>query len=89
MLTFGMARQTEDQEIAAGKEDALALHAPLASQSLLLILVLANHCTNDKNLPNPFRQALFSCTNSVGKYIRYFTEKLYTLLAGISMSLNV
>jgi hypothetical protein len=68
MLTFGMGRPAEDLDNTTGKEDTLATHAPLASQSLLLILVLANHCTNDKNLSNPFRQALFSCTNSIGKF---------------------
>lgn len=43
----------------------------LANQSLLLILVLANHCTNDKGLHNPYRQALFSFTNSQGKKLHY------------------
>lgn len=36
----------------------------LANQSLLFILVLANHCTCDKSVPNPYRQALFSFTDS-------------------------
>jgi hypothetical protein len=40
--------------------------SPLANQALLLVLVLVNHCTGDKNLHNPYRQALFSCSNSQG-----------------------
>jgi hypothetical protein len=40
--------------------------SPLANQALLLVLVLSNHCTSDKNLHNPYRQALFSCSNSQG-----------------------
>ena len=37
---------------------------PLASQSLLLLLVLTNHCTGTCN---PYRDALFSFTNVEGK----------------------
>ncbi|XP_060608390.1 dymeclin-like isoform X2 [Ruditapes philippinarum] len=36
----------------------------LANQSLLFLLVLANHCTSDRALNNPYRQALFQFTNS-------------------------
>ena len=39
----------------------------LANQSLLLILVLANHCTSEAELHNPYREALFSFTNSQGE----------------------
>jgi hypothetical protein len=39
----------------------------LANQSLLFLLVLANHCTSDRALNNPYRQALFQFTNSQGK----------------------
>jgi len=35
----------------------------LANQSLLLLLVLVNHCTQDKRKLNPYRHALFSFTN--------------------------
>lgn len=34
---------------------------PLATQSLLLMLVLTNHCTTQVN---PYRQSLFTCANS-------------------------
>ncbi|GLV36306.1 uncharacterized protein CBL_08800 [Carabus blaptoides fortunei] len=37
------------------------LDAPLANQSLLLILILTNHCTTQVN---PYRQSLFSCANA-------------------------
>lgn len=36
---------------------------PLASQSLLLLLVLTNHCTASHN---PYRDALFAFTNIEG-----------------------
>ncbi|KAG0428262.1 hypothetical protein HPB47_024742, partial [Ixodes persulcatus] len=36
----------------------------LAQQSLLLLLVLVNHCTNDKAICNPYKKALFSFVNS-------------------------
>ncbi|GFT49494.1 dymeclin, partial [Nephila pilipes] len=36
----------------------------LANQSLLLLLILVNHCTNDKEMKNPYRAALFSFKNS-------------------------
>jgi len=39
--------------------------ALLANQSLLLVLVLTNHCTNEKSVHNPYRQALCSFTNSL------------------------
>lgn len=41
-------------------------HYPLANQSLLLILILTNHCTaTSKN--NKYRQSLFGCCDSKGK----------------------
>lgn len=41
-------------------------HYPLANQSLLLILILTNHCTaSAKN--NKYRQSLFGCCDSKGK----------------------
>ncbi|KAK6634510.1 hypothetical protein RUM43_011911 [Polyplax serrata] len=36
----------------------------LAGQSLLLILVLVNHCTTEKNLRNPYRDFLFTFVNN-------------------------
>jgi hypothetical protein len=59
-LTLGMANKTEPQEEII---DTL-----IANQSLLLILILTNHCTSDQGLPNPYRQALNSFTNSQGRY---------------------
>lgn len=35
----------------------------LANQSLLLLLALVNHCTNEKEVTNPYREALFSFHN--------------------------
>jgi hypothetical protein len=45
--------------------------SPLANQALLLVLVLTNHCTGDKNLHNPYRQALFSFSNSQGMKVHF------------------
>ena len=50
---------SEDE--AVEQDDAL-----LANQSLLLLLILVNHCTQEKKL-NLYRLALFSFTNSKPK----------------------
>jgi hypothetical protein len=52
VLTLGYGSKTNDSD----KKDAL-----LARQSLLLLLVLTNHCTTEVN---PYREALFSCCDS-------------------------
>lgn len=36
----------------------------LANQSLLLLLVLVNHCTNESEISNPYRVALFTFKNA-------------------------
>ena len=41
---------------------------PLAQQSLHLLLVLGNHCTGDRQLHNPFRQALFHMSDLQGEW---------------------
>lgn len=60
MLGFGGKHKKPEDET----NDAI-----LANQSLLFILILANHCTNEKGLHNPYREALFSFTNSQGQYV--------------------
>lgn len=50
----------QDKELARLKETVLA------QQSLLLLLVLVNHCTTDKAVSNPYQKALFSFVNSQG-----------------------
>lgn len=60
--------------------------SPLASQSVLLLLVLANHCTADRNIRNPYRQALLHAQNFHGmciqslliKNIRIHRESCYS-----------
>ena len=49
------------EEESVEVEDAL-----LSNQSLLLLLILVNHCTQGKKL-NLYRQALFTFTNSKPK----------------------
>ncbi|KAK3095350.1 hypothetical protein FSP39_013559 [Pinctada imbricata] len=57
VMTLGMGTKTEKKE----EEYQETL---LANQSLLFLLVLANHCTSEHGLNNPYRQALVSFTNS-------------------------
>ena len=41
---------------------------PVAAQSLLLLLVLGNHCTGPRTAPqNPYRTAMFEMANFHGK----------------------
>ncbi|CAE1315788.1 DYM [Acanthosepion pharaonis] len=49
---------------AKKKEEECFNEALLSNQSILFILVLANHCTGERSLNNPYRQALYSFTNS-------------------------
>ncbi|XP_031560113.1 dymeclin-like isoform X2 [Actinia tenebrosa] len=51
---FGSPSSTEEDQ-----SDSL-----LANQSLLLLLILVNHCTQDKRLLNPYRHSLFTFTDS-------------------------
>lgn len=53
---FGSPSSTEEDQ-----SDSL-----LANQSLLLLLVLVNHCTQDKKILNPYRLSLFTFTDSKG-----------------------
>ncbi|KAH8024159.1 hypothetical protein HPB51_021780 [Rhipicephalus microplus] len=57
-LTLGYGSKEEDKEAARMKETVLA------QQSLLLLLVLVNHCTSDKAVTVPYKKALFSFVNS-------------------------
>jgi hypothetical protein len=77
LLTFGMARGIASASPALSDgvtmvKSSEVPESPLANQALLLVLVLANHCTGDKNLHNPYRQALFSCSNSQGNLLSPF-----------------
>lgn len=49
---------------AKKKEEECFNEVLLANQSILFILVLANHCTGERSIHNPYRQALYSFTNS-------------------------
>lgn len=60
MLTFN--KKSSDNLLV--REGSDFQEAPLATQSLLLILVLAHHWTAQTN---PYRLSLFSCVNSQGK----------------------
>ena len=62
VMTLGLSQPSVQPDDPAPVSDAL-----IASQSLLLILVLVNHCTNEEQLYNPYREALFSFTSSSGE----------------------
>lgn len=51
-------------------------HYPLANQSLLLILILTNHCSIKSNA---YRTSLFGCSDSQG-FCRLFSGDLYFVL---------
>lgn len=68
VLTMGLAGSAEDTT-KKGPE------SPLASQSVLLLLVLANHCTADRNIRNPYRQALLHAQNFHGMCVQSFVMK--------------
>nr|KAI8752104.1 dymeclin-like [Biomphalaria glabrata] len=57
VVTLGMASKGKKSEVDQ-------FETLLANQSLLFTLVLTNHCTCDKSVHNPYRQALFSFTDS-------------------------
>ncbi|XP_053693826.1 dymeclin isoform X2 [Sabethes cyaneus] len=59
ILTF--ARKQPDILAAHDLPTAFKEHYPLANQSLLLILILTNHCTTKEN---PYRISLFGCSDS-------------------------
>lgn len=61
-LTFSRGRKYEND----GNLLTEYQQAPLSTQSLLLLLVLVNHCTRQEH-QNPYRLVLFSCGNSVDK----------------------
>jgi len=54
VVTLGLANQS------AGKSGAKSNEPLLANQSVLLLLVLTNHCCVD-GVRNPYREAFFSC----------------------------
>ena len=66
VLTLGYSKVAPHTPKKEGGKDSIPA-APLADQSLLLILILSNHCTSNKSLPNPYRQALLSFTDSKGE----------------------
>ena len=67
---MGMGNSRKNVQISNGGsseefERKRDTETPLASQSLLLLLVLTNHCTTSYN---PYRDALFSFSDVQGDY---------------------
>ncbi len=64
VLTLGYGSGTAAQvEDTSSEEVSAQSNKPLADASLLLLLVLTNHCTDSGT--NPYRESLFKCDNSV------------------------
>lgn len=61
MLTFRKGTTTAGNLETANVEDG-EIVTPLANNSLLLVLVLANNCSAESN---PYSQSLFACVNSL------------------------
>lgn len=72
VLTLGYGRSNSVNTLEVKSE------TPLADQSLLLCLILANHCTDVKSINNPYRQALLSFTNSQEKCDTHPTQAVAT-----------
>lgn len=77
VLTLGYSNQKSAEEIG---EDAI-----LARLSLLLLLVLTNHCTTDHN---PYREALSTCVDSQVDQMTGFKIDFSQLLTTLCVSQN-
>ena len=64
ILTLGYSTVAQS---AAVPEDEVISTTPLAETSVLLLLILVNHCSDPNGaLPNPYREILFQCSNTKG-----------------------
>ncbi|GJQ81413.1 hypothetical protein Trydic_g18278 [Trypoxylus dichotomus] len=59
--TYFQHKSRKDNETIESAANGDFQEVPLATQSLLLVLILTNHCTTQTN---PYRQCLFACLNS-------------------------
>lgn len=73
MLTF-TKKNTDDFSV---NEQNDFHETPLATQSLLLILVISHHWTTQSN---PYRSSLFSCLDSQGKLLLFFNRIFLIIL---------
>ena len=62
VLTLGLSNSSTEEESKKSSPKS-----PIASQSILLLLVLSNHCTAERSLHNPYREALLHAQNFQGK----------------------
>jgi len=75
ILTLGYGNSgPADVSSAAGPEEHIS-PTPMADCSLLLLLVLTNHCTDSAN---PYRDALFRCSNLLSQKESQVDEKTGT-----------
>lgn len=97
-LVFGLAEsllsiftfRKSHQDFLSSNDLPMAFkeHYPLANQSLLLILILTNHCTaSAKN--NKYRQSLFGCCDSKGKLSRNSIQKMFFLDSSIVLHFSL
>lgn len=82
MSIFTFRKSHQDFLSSTDLPATFKLHYPLANQSLLLILILTNHCTM-KN--NAYRTSLFGCSDSKGKwnYWHVFPERQSTIFCTV------
>ncbi|XP_031837249.1 dymeclin [Nomia melanderi] len=90
VITMGMGSSLKSTQVTSNgtsevEEKKRDTETPLASQSLLLLLVLTNHCTATQN---PYRNALFSFVDLRGDYstvqaFRFNLNKLYNTICKI------
>ncbi|XP_050489558.1 dymeclin isoform X1 [Bombus huntii] len=93
VITMGMGSSLKNVQVTSNgtseeEERKRDTETPLASQSLLLLLVLTNHCTATEN---PYRNALFTFVDMQGYYstmqakgaFRFNLNKLYNAICKI------
>nr|XP_050856638.1 dymeclin isoform X1 [Vespula vulgaris] len=95
VITMGMGHSSKNIQVLSNgateeEEKKRDTETPLASQSLLLLLVLTNHCTATQN---PYRNALFTFTDMQEDYspsqmeghnaFRFNLNKLYSTICKI------
>ncbi|KAG8034228.1 hypothetical protein G9C98_001313 [Cotesia typhae] len=98
VITRGMGNSFKNIQVSSNglvedEEKKRDIETPLASQSLLLLLVLTNHCTTTYN---PYRDALFSFTNIQDEHshstpstkavmpLRFNLDKLYSTICKVT-----
>lgn len=84
MSIFTFRKSHQDFLSADDLPATFKLHYPLANQSLLLILILTNHCSMKTN---PYRVSLFGCSDSQGnKALKFSRNNGSNLISNLRFS---